>query len=255
MQRHVHMAFMTRKILLPPFSFYLLRWSHFMHLLWYRLTVPMRLWSLLLASSCSLSHSCLSFSPGKATPRRRIKPEDSVWLARVVDDSWDVPDMEWGEVGERENNEQTKRWQKREGEWGWARRGRVTARLMDGSVFVRAENRKLASDKHNILLLIFPAWLTWNPTLPSDSPVWKLLPIPGSIKMRKIPFTQHVSHKMDCARWVQVKHIYWLHEILWLSCVKQKAELFESLLLKPQKKRGRGTMKEYLTFKGLGIDP
>lgn len=36
---------------------------------------------------------------------------------------------------------------------------RVTARLMDGSVFVKAENRKVDSDKHNILLLIFPAWL------------------------------------------------------------------------------------------------
>lgn len=55
--------------------------------------------------------------------------------------------------------------------------------LMDDSVFVRAEKRKLASDKHNILLLIFPAWLPWNPTLPNDSPVWKPLPFPGSIKM------------------------------------------------------------------------
>lgn len=150
----------------------------------FRFTVPMRLWSLLLASSCSLSHSCLSFSPGKATPRRRIQPEDSVWLARVTDVSWDVTDTKWGEVGERKegkSNEQKKRWQQRKGEWGSARRGRQTARLMDGSVFVRTENRKPASDKHNILLLIFPAWLPWNPGLPNGSPVWKLLLLPGSI--------------------------------------------------------------------------
>ena len=57
------------------------------------LTVPMRLWSLLLASSRSLSHSSLSFSPGKATPKRRIKPEDSVSLARVTGESWDVIDV------------------------------------------------------------------------------------------------------------------------------------------------------------------
>lgn len=49
----------------------------------------MRLWSLLLASACSLSHSCLSFSPGKATPRRRVKPEDCVSLDKVTDDSWE----------------------------------------------------------------------------------------------------------------------------------------------------------------------
>lgn len=47
-------------------------------------TVPMRLWSLLLASSCCVSHSCLSFSPGKATPDRRIKHAESAWLARVT---------------------------------------------------------------------------------------------------------------------------------------------------------------------------
>lgn len=41
-------------------------------------TAPIRLWSLLLASSCSLSHASLSFSPGNAAPRRRVKPEDSV---------------------------------------------------------------------------------------------------------------------------------------------------------------------------------
>lgn len=68
-----------------------------------------------------------------------------------------------------------------------ARRGRVTARLMDSSVFVRAENRKLASDKHNILLLIFPDWLPWNPSLVSESPLWKLLPLTGSIQTREIP--------------------------------------------------------------------
>lgn len=77
--------------------------------------------------------------------------------------------------------------------------------LMDDTVFVRAEKRKLASDKHNILLLI-SAWLPWNPTLPSDSPVWTLLPFPGSIKMRKFPSTQHVAYRIDGAKWVQIKH-------------------------------------------------
>lgn len=48
----------------------------------------------------------------------------------------------------------------------------------DASVFVRQENRKLASHKHNILLLIFPAWLPSNPTLPSNSPIWKPPPPP-----------------------------------------------------------------------------
>lgn len=42
---------------------------------------------------------------------------------------------------------------------GQPEKGVVTARLMDASVFGRQENRKLASHKHNILLLIFPAWL------------------------------------------------------------------------------------------------
>lgn len=83
-----------------------------------------------------------------------------------------------GEKRERENNEWTKRWQQRRGVWGPARRGRLTAHLMDGSVFVRAENRKLASDKHNILLLIFPAWLPWNPSLPSDRLVMEIPPSP-----------------------------------------------------------------------------
>lgn len=71
--------------------------------------------------------------------------------------------------------------------------GVTAARLMDGSVFVKAENRNLASDKHNILLLIFPAWLPRNPNLPSDSSVWKLLSLVGSIKTREFPFAQHVS--------------------------------------------------------------
>lgn len=76
------------------------------------LTVPMRLWSLLLASACSLSHSCLSLSPGKATPRRRVKPEHCVSLDKVTDESWDktgkrkrerniydwVVEWEWGSV-------------------------------------------------------------------------------------------------------------------------------------------------------------
>lgn len=138
-------------------------------------TVPMRLWSLLRASSCSLSHSCLSLSVGKATPCRRVARQGSVSLAWVTDDSWDGPDMEWwrGE-SDRENNESTT---ERDGE-GQPEKGDVTARLMGATVFVRQENRKLASDKHNILLWIFPAWLPWNPTLPSDSPIWKVLPPP-----------------------------------------------------------------------------
>lgn len=67
----------------------------------------MRRWSLLLASSCSLSHSCLSFSPGKATAWRRVTPPGSVSLAWVTDDSWDVPDMERVAGGERDNNGST----------------------------------------------------------------------------------------------------------------------------------------------------
>lgn len=78
-----------------------------------------------------------------------------------------------------------------------SRKGGVPARLMGATVFLRQENRKLASDKHNILLLIFPAWLPWNPTLPSNSPIWKLLPPSGSIKMRQIPFSHYVSRRTD----------------------------------------------------------
>lgn len=77
-------------------------------------------------------------------------------------------------------------------------KGGVAARLMAATVFLRQENRKLASDKHNILLLlIFPAWLPRNPTLPSNSPIWKPLPPTGSIKMRQIPFSHYASRRKD----------------------------------------------------------
>lgn len=95
-----------------------------------------------------------------------------------------------------------------EGGGGSARKGGVTARLMGATVFIRQENRKVASDKHNILLLIFPAWLPWNPTLPSNSPIWKLLPPTGSIKMRQITFSHYVSRRTDGrAKYVQIKQI------------------------------------------------
>lgn len=119
----------------------------------------MRLWSLLLASSCSLSHCSLSFSPGKATPKRRIKPEDSVWLARVTGDSWVGTDAQWGEAEGCKNNffKANQEVENEKGGVGSARRGRVNrweTALMDSDVLVMAENRKLAFARHNILLLI-----------------------------------------------------------------------------------------------------
>lgn len=81
----------------------------------------------------------------------------------------------------------------------------ATARLMDGSVFVKGPNRKPASDKHNILLLIFPAsngsteWLTTarygNSSLALDQ-----------YGRGKFHFSQRVSRRGDGARQVQIKH-------------------------------------------------
>lgn len=130
------------------------------------LTVPMRLWSLLLASSCSLSQHCFSFSPGKATPRRRIKPEDCVSLDKVRDDSWDEG---WREEGRKMSD-----WvaEKEGGRMKAIQKRKADSTSMDASVFVRTSNRKQASDKHNILLLlIFPSSQQRNPILPSDRAV------------------------------------------------------------------------------------
>lgn len=145
----------------------------------FSLTVPMRLWSRLLASSCSLSHSSFSFSPGKATPNSRVKPEDSVWLARVTEDSWNGTEMKSGE--------------KIIGEHG---RGKRESYERDGWPCVS----KSPEQKSGLWQTQHPAadisrpFLLWNPSLPSDSLVWKLSSLPGSIWMRKIPLTQHVSH-------------------------------------------------------------
>lgn len=68
---------------------------------------------------------------------------------------------------------------------------------MDGSVFVRAENRKLASDKqHPAADISSLAAMESKPSC--GRPVWKLLPLPASIKTRKILFAQHVSHRELC---------------------------------------------------------
>lgn len=116
----------------------------------------MRLWSLLLASSCSLSHSSLSFSPGNATPSRRDKPEGFVWLARVTEDIWgDAEDGEKMETKQRGNKQVVKEKQKEPGE-NWTDGWRVSASL--------EQKHGLCQTQHPANISSPMQW--WNSSLP-----------------------------------------------------------------------------------------
>lgn len=80
---------------------------------------------------------------------------------------------------------------------------------MDASVFVRTRNRKQASDKHNILLLlIFPARLQWNPTLPGDKGSRGTPPSPWVNKDGKNSIRPAgVPRDKRCQTSTQLKHI------------------------------------------------
>lgn len=76
-------------------------------------------------------------------------------------------------------------------------------------MFVRTRNRKQASDKHNILLLlIFPARLQWNPTLPGDKGSRGTPPSPWVNKDGKNSIRPAgVPRDKRCQTSTQLKHI------------------------------------------------
>lgn len=168
-------------------------------------TVPMRLWSLLLASSCSLSHSCLSFSPGKATPWRRVTHQGSVSLAWVTDDSWDGPDMEWWQgERDRENNESTT---ERDDE-GQPEKGVLQHVWWVPLCLYGKRTGNWPQTNTTSCCWYFQPRCHGIPLCPVTAQCGNSSLPTGSIKMRQIPFSHSVSRRTDRrAKYVQIKQI------------------------------------------------